>query len=161
MTTELRVRIGAALGRDRVRANIRRAMDGLVVKRRKAFPDEDERERLRDQGAAIRAGALASLPDLREGLERTEKRSGVKVSDLRIAGGGSQSNAAMQLTADVFGLPCARPHVAEASGLGAAIDAAVGLGLHPGCALPRPRSSPSILPPVPNPPARPGTGSAP
>ncbi len=37
----------------------------------------------------------------------------------------------MQLTADVFGLPTARPHIYETSGLGAAIDAAVGLGLHP------------------------------
>jgi sugar (pentulose or hexulose) kinase len=68
---------------------------------------------------------------LREGAERTVRRSGVKISELRVAGGGSQSNAAMQLTADVFGLPTARPHVYEASGLGAAIDAAVGLGLHP------------------------------
>ncbi len=48
-----------------------------------------------------------------------------------MAGGGSQSKAAMQLTADIFGLPTARPHVYEASGLGAAIDAAVGVGLHP------------------------------
>ncbi len=37
----------------------------------------------------------------------------------------------MQLTADIFGLPTARPHVYEASGLGAAIDAAVGVKLHP------------------------------
>ena len=35
------------------------------------------------------------------------------------------------MTADIFGLPVARPHTYEASGLGAAIDAAVGLGLHP------------------------------
>ena len=68
---------------------------------------------------------------LREGMERTAKRSKVQVTELRVAGGGSQSDAAMQLTADVFGLPAARPHVYEASGLGAAIDAAVGLGLHP------------------------------
>ena len=68
---------------------------------------------------------------LREGRERTEKRSGVKVTDLRIAGGGSQSNAAMQLTADIFGLPAGRPHVYEASGLGAAMDAAVGIKIHP------------------------------
>ena len=60
----------------------------------------------------------------------TEKRSGVKITDLRIAGGGSQSNAAMQLTADIFGMPAARPHVYEASGLGAAIDAAVGAKVH-------------------------------
>jgi sugar (pentulose or hexulose) kinase len=68
---------------------------------------------------------------LREGAERTSRRSGVPITKLRVAGGGSQSNAAMQLTADVFGLPTSRPHVYEASGLGAAIDAAVGLGLHP------------------------------
>ena len=68
---------------------------------------------------------------LREGKERTEKRSKVAITELRVAGGGSQSNAAMQLTADVFGLPVSRPHVYEASGLGAAMDAAVGAGVHP------------------------------
>ncbi len=67
---------------------------------------------------------------LREGLEKTEKRSGIKIKEVRVAGGGSQSNVAMQLTADIFGLPASKPHVYEASGLGAAIDAAVGLGLH-------------------------------
>ena len=68
---------------------------------------------------------------LREGKERTEKRSKVAITELRVAGGGSQSDAAMQLTADVFGLPVSRPHVYEASGLGAAMDAAVGAGVHP------------------------------
>ncbi|MCE1253786.1 MAG: FGGY-family carbohydrate kinase [Anaerolineae bacterium] len=68
---------------------------------------------------------------LREGADRTSQRSGVKITQLRVAGGGSQSDQAMQLTADVFGLPVARPHVYEASGLGAAIDAAVGVGIHP------------------------------
>jgi sugar (pentulose or hexulose) kinase len=68
---------------------------------------------------------------LREGAARMAKRSGVPVTELRVAGGGSQSDAAMQVTADIFGLPASRPHVYEASGLGAAIDVAVGLGLHP------------------------------
>jgi sugar (pentulose or hexulose) kinase len=68
---------------------------------------------------------------LREGKERTERRSHIAITELRIAGGGSQSDAALQITADIFGLPTARPHTYEASGLGAAIDAAVGLGLHP------------------------------
>ena len=67
---------------------------------------------------------------MREGAERTAKRSGVPVTELRVAGGGSQSDAALQLTADFFGLPTSRPHVYEASGLGAAMDAAVGAGLH-------------------------------
>ncbi|MBW2583509.1 MAG: FGGY-family carbohydrate kinase [Deltaproteobacteria bacterium] len=68
---------------------------------------------------------------LREGKERIEKRSRTSINSLRVSGGGSQSRNAMQLTADIFGLPTARPHLYETSGLGAAIDAAVGLGLHP------------------------------
>jgi len=68
---------------------------------------------------------------LRQGKEQIEKRSGTKITRLRVSGGGSQSDAAMQLTADIFGLPAERPHVYETSGLGAAIDCAVGLGLHP------------------------------
>ncbi|MEW6443046.1 MAG: FGGY-family carbohydrate kinase [bacterium] len=68
---------------------------------------------------------------LREGAERMARRTGTAVRELRVAGGGSQSDAAVQLTSDIFGLPASRPHVYEASGLGAAIDAAVGLGIHP------------------------------
>jgi sugar (pentulose or hexulose) kinase len=68
---------------------------------------------------------------LREGSERSQRRTGTKIKELRVAGGGSKSDAAMQITADVFGLPTSRPRCTEASGLGAAIDAAVGLGIHP------------------------------
>ncbi len=68
---------------------------------------------------------------LREGLEWTQKRLKVRTTEVRVSGGGSQSDAAMQITADIFGLPASRPHVYETSGLGAAIDAAVGLGLYP------------------------------
>lgn len=67
---------------------------------------------------------------LREGAERMVRRSGIPITELRVAGGGSQSDSAMQLTADIFGITTARPHVYEASGLGAAIDAAVGVGIH-------------------------------
>jgi sugar (pentulose or hexulose) kinase len=64
-------------------------------------------------------------------MERTAKRTRVPVTEIRVSGGGSQSPSAVQLTADVFGLPARRPHTHETSGLGAAIDAAVGLGIHP------------------------------
>lgn len=67
---------------------------------------------------------------LREGAERTVRRSGVPVRELRISGGGSQSRAAVQLFADVFGLPASRPHTHEAAGLGAAIDVMLGMGVH-------------------------------
>lgn len=67
---------------------------------------------------------------LREGMERTVRRTGQPVTEIRVSGGGSQSPAVVQLIADIFGLPTRRPHTHETSGLGAAIDAAVGLGLH-------------------------------
>ena len=79
MTSELRVSIGNALGRERVRSNIRRAMDGLVAKRLKVFPDPRELERLRDQGRAIRAHSVARLPELLEELEERCTANGIQV----------------------------------------------------------------------------------
>jgi len=67
---------------------------------------------------------------LREGKERIEKATRIPITTLRVSGGGSQSRHALQVTADVFGLPTAKPHLYETSALGAALVAAVGLGLH-------------------------------
>ena len=67
---------------------------------------------------------------LREAKERIEKRGGTPITLVRVSGGGSQSDAAMQITANIFNLPCERPHLYETSGLGAAMIAAVGLDLH-------------------------------
>lgn len=68
---------------------------------------------------------------LREAAQRIERRTGTPFTRVRVSGGGSQSDAAMQITANVFNLPAERPHLYETSGLGAAIVASVGLGLHP------------------------------
>lgn len=65
---------------------------------------------------------------LRAGLERMERRCGQRASVLRVAGGGSQSDGAMQITADIFNRPTERMAEFEASGLGAAITTAVALG---------------------------------
>jgi sugar (pentulose or hexulose) kinase len=67
---------------------------------------------------------------LREGSTRIVAKSNVPLKELRVSGGGSQSDAAMQLTADIFNLPVIRTHTHETSGLGAAINIAVGLGLY-------------------------------
>ncbi len=69
---------------------------------------------------------------LREGKERIERRTGTPIESLRMAGGGSQSDAAVQLTADIFNLPAIRPQIFETSGLGAAINVAVGSGCFKG-----------------------------
>jgi sugar (pentulose or hexulose) kinase len=67
---------------------------------------------------------------LREGKELSERRTKIKIKDLMVSGGGSQSDAVMQITADIFAMKVHRPHTFETSGLGAAINTAVGLGLY-------------------------------
>ncbi|MBU8893295.1 MAG: FGGY-family carbohydrate kinase [Bacteroidales bacterium] len=68
---------------------------------------------------------------LKEGAMRTEKRTGVKIEKIRVSGGGSQSDNAMQMTADIFDMTVEKPHTYETSALGAAINCVVGLKLYP------------------------------
>jgi sugar (pentulose or hexulose) kinase len=58
------------------------------------------------------------------------KHSGSPMTELRVGGGGSQSDEIMQITADVFGLPAMRMHTSNLAALGAAVDTAVALGVH-------------------------------
>jgi sugar (pentulose or hexulose) kinase len=67
---------------------------------------------------------------LRAGRELTEARLRRRLTRLVVSGGGSQSVGAMQIAADLFGLPAERPAVHDASALGAAMLCAAGLGLH-------------------------------
>ena len=68
---------------------------------------------------------------LRGGREQIERRLKHPLRRFIAAGGGSQSDTAMQITADVFGSAIERPEIYETSALGAAINLAVGLGLYP------------------------------
>jgi L-lactate dehydrogenase complex protein LldF len=72
-------RARTALDDPRLRANFRRAMDGLMAKRAAQFADGDEWRALRAQGAAIRARSLAQLPDLLVRLEQRLIANGVSV----------------------------------------------------------------------------------
>jgi len=76
---EFKGRIQRALDDPQIRANFRRAMDGLMAKRAAMFPDADELEQLRDLGAAVRRNALAKLPGLLEKLEANCRRNGIAV----------------------------------------------------------------------------------
>ena len=58
---------------------------------------------------------------LREGLEGIEKSQKHRVKKLMISGGGSQSDAICQITADIFGLPVSRVQTFETTSLGAAV----------------------------------------
>jgi sugar (pentulose or hexulose) kinase len=67
---------------------------------------------------------------LLDGLHKIEKCSRVSVGKIMLSGGASQSNEICQIAADIFNRPATRGVVHEASGLGAAIVAAVSLGWH-------------------------------
>ncbi|HEX9081600.1 MAG TPA: LUD domain-containing protein, partial [Holophagaceae bacterium] len=68
-----------ALGDAQLRANFRRAMDGLMTKRAAQFPDPKDLQELRDLGTAIRTRSLLRLPDLLEQLEASCTRNGIQV----------------------------------------------------------------------------------
>jgi L-lactate dehydrogenase complex protein LldF len=61
------------------RKNFRGAMDFLQAKRKSQFPDQEEREGLRELGSAIRSYSLAHLPRLLEQLEENLTANGVQV----------------------------------------------------------------------------------
>lgn len=65
-----------------------------------------------------------------EGLRNIEKNGKLKISALSVSGGGSKSDDVCQIMADIFGLPVFKSETNEASGLGAAMVAAVGLGIY-------------------------------
>ena len=59
---------------------------------------------------------------LREGLEHFEKKIHHSIKDIRISGGGSQSDEICQITADIMGKSVTRVQTFETSSLGAAIS---------------------------------------
>ncbi len=65
---------------------------------------------------------------LKDGVPLLERDFGTKISELKVSGGGAKSDLAMQITADIFGLPASRPHTVETCALGAAINAAMAAG---------------------------------
>jgi L-lactate dehydrogenase complex protein LldF len=76
---EFHSRVNDALANGRIKASFRSAMDGLMAKRKAAFPDGDALERLRLRGAQIRANSLSKLPDLLVQLEAKCEENGIRV----------------------------------------------------------------------------------
>lgn len=67
---------------------------------------------------------------LREGTERIEKKLKKKIPRIVVGGGGSNSDVALQITADIFNREVEKPLISEASGLGSAMIAYVGAGIY-------------------------------
>lgn len=67
---------------------------------------------------------------LLDGIEKIENKSKNRVRKVTVSGGGSQSDAICQITADMLNRPVYRGQTYEASGLGSAISSFVCLGIH-------------------------------
>ena len=64
-------------------------------------------------------------------VEAMERDAGVRLTELRVDGGASVNNLAMQLQADVLGVPVVRPRCIETTALGAAYLAGLQSGFWP------------------------------
>ncbi len=67
---------------------------------------------------------------IREGKEKIEKKSKIKMKQIYVTGGGSKSDLVMQITADVLNVKTIRPQTEESSALGAAVLTATGLKIY-------------------------------
>lgn len=66
---------------------------------------------------------------LRDGMHIIEEDANQKIEELYVVGGGSKSDVAMQLTADIFNIPAKRLHTHEVCAIGAAINAGIAVGI--------------------------------
>lgn len=78
--------------------------------------------------AILEALAIASS----EGAERSFAALGRELGELIVTGGGAASELMLRILASVYDAPVRRPAMTDAAGTGAAICAAVAVGLHPG-----------------------------
>jgi sugar (pentulose or hexulose) kinase len=62
---------------------------------------------------------------MKEGLDLMEKRQHQKINEIRVSGGGSQSDVICQITADIFNRPVSRVQTYETASLGTAVAAFV------------------------------------
>lgn len=76
----------------------------------------------------LKAILEANVFSLKEVVEKLPSAD-IKITEYRAAGGGSKSDAGLQICADILGSPVIRPACQEAGTLGAAILAGIGTGL--------------------------------
>jgi xylulokinase len=85
------------------------------------------------RGEILKAILEAATFYLRESIDRLPE-AGIRIAEFRAVGGGSKSDAWIQICADILGRPFVRPRVYEAGALGAAILAGCGAGVFSGLA---------------------------
>lgn len=68
--------------------------------------------------------------ELYHSLLKMQKRSGQKIEEIYMGGGGAKSDAVCRITADMFGLPVKRIQTHEACGLGSSMVAFVSMGVY-------------------------------
>lgn len=121
-------------------AKVPAGSDGLMVLLDWLAPTEAPFKKGAIVGFDVRHGRYHVHRAILEGIALTIHRCatamgeelGRRFEQMIVAGGGSNSDLFMHIFADVFGLEARRARVHDAAGLGSAICAAVGSGLHDG-----------------------------
>jgi sugar (pentulose or hexulose) kinase len=142
---------------DEAAATVPPGSDGLMVTLDWLAPTDAPFKKGSILGFDVRHGRLHVHRAILEGIALTIHRRagemgrelGESFDRLVLSGGGASSPLFVQIFADVFGTPVRLPVVADAVGLGAAMCAAVGLGLRAGfdeAIATMVRSGPEILP---------------
>lgn len=114
--------------------------DGLIALLDWLAPDDAAHRRGALLGFDGRQGRFHVHRSILEGIamtmrghvDRMEQALGRRFREVVVSGGGSRSDLMMSIVADVFDRPARRVQVNDAAGMGAAICALVGAGVHDG-----------------------------
>lgn len=87
----------------------------------------DERHRRAHMYRALLEGIMIQV---KNGSDHISERLGITIKELYIGGGGSKSNTASQLIADIYNVPVYRARESENCSLGVAMCGAVGAGVY-------------------------------
>lgn len=82
------------------------------------------------RGHLIRAAFESLSYDLRLNLEVIQEHASVKVTNMKVTGGGAKNEFWLQIKADITGLPIEIPACGDATTLGLAMLAGIGAGLY-------------------------------
>ncbi len=119
-------------------ASVPPGSDGLVTLLDWLAPGDNPHRRGALLGFDGRQGRFHIYRSILEGIALTmrghvdtmEESLGRRFERVTVSGGGSRSDLMMQILADVFDRPTVRAEVADAAGMGSAICAMVGAGVH-------------------------------
>lgn len=86
--------------------------------------------RMTGQAEMVKAAVDCIAYQITDIIDLMRKESGLKIQELRVDGGPTESEYLMQFQSDILGIPVQVPDLQELSGMGAAYAAGIAIGLY-------------------------------